>query len=146
MGKIYIDGQEYTKTRIGAYPDAKDQIFNNTTTSNISSENTQDALNELDNIVGNLNSLDSSSTNIVGIMSEFNSKISVLDSKAKKLLTSVGGYIPESQLLAMVSVLVAQELFNAKHQQTSCSEADTAIENVLDELTKRVNLLTEKLK
>ena len=71
---------------------------------------------------------------------------SFLDSKAKKLLTSVGGYIPESQLLAMVSVLVAQELFNAKHQQTSCSEADTAIENVLDELTKRVNLLTEKLK
>ena len=71
---------------------------------------------------------------------------SFLDSKAKKLLTSVGGYIPESQLLAMVSVLVAQELFNAKHQQTSCSEAATAIENVLDELTKRVNLLTEKLK
>ena len=71
---------------------------------------------------------------------------SFLDSKAKKLLTSVGGYIPESQLLAMVSVLVAQELFNAKHQQTSFSEADTAIENVLDELTKRVNLLTEKLK
>ncbi|MGN1091117.1 MAG: cell division protein ZapA [Alphaproteobacteria bacterium] len=71
---------------------------------------------------------------------------SFLDSKAKKLLTSVGGYIPESQLLAMVSVLVAQELFNAKHQQTSCSEADTAIENVLDELTQRVNLLTEKLK
>ena len=71
---------------------------------------------------------------------------SFLDSKAKKLLTSVGGDIPESQLLAMVSVLVAQELFNAKHQQTSCSEADTAIENVLDELTKRVNLLTEKLK
>ena len=71
---------------------------------------------------------------------------SFLDSKAKKLLMSVGGYIPESQLLAMVSVLVAQELFNAKHQQTSCSEADTAIENVLDELTQRVNLLTEKLK
>lgn len=71
---------------------------------------------------------------------------SFLDSKAKKLLTSVGGYIPESQLLAMVSVLVAQELFNAKHQQTSSSEADTAIENVLDELTQRVNLLTEKLK
>ncbi len=83
MGKIYIDGQEYTKTRIGAYPDAKDQIFNNTTTSNISSKNTQGALNELDNIVGNLNSIDSSSTNIVGIMSEFNSKISALDSKAK---------------------------------------------------------------
>ena len=69
-----------------------------------------------------------------------------LDSKAKKLLNSVGGYIPESQLLAMVSVLVAQELFNAKHQQTSSSEINTDVSNVLDELTNKINRLTETLK
>lgn len=71
---------------------------------------------------------------------------SFLDAKAKKLLSSVGGYIPESQLLAMVSVLVAQELFNAKHQQTSSSEINTDISNVLDELTNKINRLTETLK
>lgn len=71
---------------------------------------------------------------------------SFLDAKAKKLLTSVGGYIPESQLLAMVSVLVAQELFNAKHQQSSSSEIDENVSAVLDELTTRINLLTDKLK
>lgn len=83
MGKIYIDGQEYTKTRIGAFPHAKDQIFNNTNTSNITSENTQGALDELDSTIGNLDSINSSSDIIVGIVSEFNSKISALDSKAK---------------------------------------------------------------
>ena len=71
---------------------------------------------------------------------------SFLDSKAKKLLTSVGGYIPESQLLAMVSVLVAQELFNAKHQQSSSSEIDENVSAVLDELTTRINQLIDKLK
>ena len=71
---------------------------------------------------------------------------SFLDSKAKKLLTSVGGYIPESQLLAMVSVLVAQELFNAKHQQTTSSEVDENISGVLDQLTDKINQLTEELK
>ncbi len=71
---------------------------------------------------------------------------SFLDAKAKKLLTSVGGYIPESQLLAMVSVLVAQELFNAKHQQSSSSEIGENVSNVLDELTEKINHLTEKLK
>ena len=62
-----------------------------------------------------------------------------LDAKAKKLLTSVGGYIPEGQLLAMVSVLTAQELFNARKQtHPVASEADTEISGILDELTARV--------
>ena len=70
-----------------------------------------------------------------------------LDAKAKKLLTSVGGYIPEGQLLAMVSVLTAQELFNAKKQsQQIAPEADASISSILDELTERVKAITETLK
>ena len=70
-----------------------------------------------------------------------------LDAKAKKLLASIGGYIPEGQLLAMVSVLTAQELFNAKKQTSSLSEqTDETITNVLNELTERVKAITETLK
>ena len=70
-----------------------------------------------------------------------------LDAKAKKLLASVGGYIPEGQLLAMVSVLTAQELFNAKKQpQQIAPEADADISGILDELTERVKAIAETLK
>ena len=71
-----------------------------------------------------------------------------LDEKAKKLLASVGGYIPENQLLAMVSVLTTQELFNARKQQpvATAEHDDSAMIGVLNELTQRINALTDKIK
>lgn len=67
-----------------------------------------------------------------------------LDSKARKLLSSVGGYIPENQLLAMVSVLTAQELFNAQKKQFG-DQPNAAAVSVLDSLTERINALTDML-
>ena len=66
-----------------------------------------------------------------------------LDAKAKKLLDSVGGYIPENQLLAMISILTAQELFTSK--RTPVEEPNEAIAAVLKELTARIQNLTQTL-
>ena len=60
-----------------------------------------------------------------------------LDEKAKKLTDSIG-YIQENQLLAMVSILVAQELFACKkNKETSSVIEDIQIE-MIENLSSRV--------
>lgn len=71
---------------------------------------------------------------------------SYLDEKAKKLLASVGGYIPENQLLAMVSVLTAQELFTAKSQAQEAALPDPQTLEIIDSLCLRMTELADLLK
>ena len=69
-----------------------------------------------------------------------------LDEKATKLKNSIG-YIPENQLLAMVSVLVAQDLFAAR-QEKSAAEAviDKAQIDIIENLSTKVLELATLLK
>ena len=71
-----------------------------------------------------------------------------LNEKATKLKNSIG-YIPENQLLAMVSVLVAQELFAAR-QEKGASESAVAIDpaqiDIIENLSTKVLELATLLK
>ena len=70
-----------------------------------------------------------------------------LNEKATKLTSSIG-YIPENQLLAMVSVLVAQELFSAKKgviNNVPPTIDNTQIE-MIGNLTSKISELAEILK
>lgn len=71
-----------------------------------------------------------------------------LNEKADKLTASIG-FIPEGQLLAMVSILVAQELFAAKNAQKTLSpdSMDTPqVTHFIDNLAIRISELAEILK
>ena len=65
-----------------------------------------------------------------------------LDEKATKLTNSIG-YIQENQLLAMVSVLVTQELFALK--KASGQNTPTEIENSLAEKVNNLSLKVSEL-
>ena len=65
-----------------------------------------------------------------------------LDEKATKLTNSIG-YIQENQLLAMVSVLVAQELFTLK--KAGASNTPAAIDDSLIEKLNNVSLKISEL-
>ena len=69
-----------------------------------------------------------------------------LDEKATKLTNSIG-YIPENQLLAMVNVLVAQELFATRngnvvktHPPIDHSQIEQ-IENIASKISELANIL-----
>lgn len=68
-----------------------------------------------------------------------------VDDKANGLLGSIG-FIPEGQLLAMVSVLMAEELFRERAREKAADphEAEQAIQ-VIDDLSTRICELAEKL-
>ena len=68
-----------------------------------------------------------------------------LDEKATKLKSSIG-YIPENQLLAMVSVLVAQELFAARQSKTDGVAVDKAQIDIIENLSTKVLELATLLK
>ena len=71
-----------------------------------------------------------------------------VDEKANKLLDSVG-FIPEAQLLAMVNIIVAQELFSAKKGQqggNTSKEDSTQIIQIIDSLSTRISDLADVLK
>jgi len=70
-----------------------------------------------------------------------------LNEKATKLTSSIG-YIPENQLLAMVSVLVAQELFAARKNPTETASAviDKAQLDTLENLSTKIIELASLLK
>ncbi|MBP5534635.1 MAG: cell division protein ZapA [Alphaproteobacteria bacterium] len=70
-----------------------------------------------------------------------------LDEKATKLKNSIG-YIPENQLLAMVSVLVAQELFALRQEKASNTSAtiDKAQIDIIENLSTKVLELATLLK
>jgi cell division protein ZapA len=69
-----------------------------------------------------------------------------LNEKATKLTNSIG-YIPENQLLAMVNVLVAQELFSARKgvMKTSLTIDDAQIE-IIENLSSKISELASILK
>ncbi len=72
-----------------------------------------------------------------------------LNEKAVKLTSSIG-YIPENQLLAMVSVLVAQELFAARKNAETATEMPISavqiemIEGLSSKVTELANLLKKE--
>ncbi len=74
-----------------------------------------------------------------------------LDAKATALTKNIG-FIPEGQLLAMVSILVAEELFNGKKAPESSSPASTESANdqqvtqIIGNLAIRISELAEVLK
>ena len=69
-----------------------------------------------------------------------------LDEKATKLKNSIG-YIPENQLLAMVSVLVAQDLFAARQEKSSAEAVvDKAQIDIIENLSTKVLELATLLK
>ena len=70
-----------------------------------------------------------------------------LNEKATKLTSSIG-YIPENQLLAMVSVLVAQELFSAKKGVINNvpPTIDSAQIEMIGNLSSKISELAEILK
>ena len=70
-----------------------------------------------------------------------------LDGKATKLKNSIG-FIPENQLLSMVSVLVAQELFAAKQDKSdpNATTIDKAQIEVIENLSTKVTELANLLK
>ena len=70
-----------------------------------------------------------------------------LNEKATKLTSSIG-YIPENQLLAMVSVLVAQELFSARKgvMMKPSSSIDNAQIEMIENLSAKISELAEILK
>ena len=70
-----------------------------------------------------------------------------LNEKATKLTGSIG-YIPENQLLAMVSVLVAQELFATKKAGISCANSgiDKAQIEMIENLSSKISELADILK
>ena len=70
-----------------------------------------------------------------------------LNEKATKLTSSIG-YIPENQLLAMVSVLVAQELFAAR-KGVALKQAptiDNAQIEMIENLSSKISELATILK
>lgn len=72
-----------------------------------------------------------------------------LNEKADKLTSSIG-FIPEGQLLAMVSILVAQELFSVKENVSSSPKSDSKVDEqipvFIDNLALRISELAEVLK
>ena len=70
-----------------------------------------------------------------------------LNDKATKLTSSIG-YIPENQLLAMVSVLVAQELFACKKSggNTQNDGPDPAQIEAIEGLAAKIGELADLLK
>jgi cell division protein ZapA len=68
-----------------------------------------------------------------------------LNEKALKLTNSIG-YIPENQLLAMVSVLVAQELFAIKKNKNSASVIDDTQIEIIENLASKISELADILK
>ena len=71
-----------------------------------------------------------------------------VDEKANKLLDSVG-FIPEAQLLAMVNIIIAQELFSLKKghgESTSSKEESLHIVQIIDSLSTRISDLADVLK
>ena len=72
--------------------------------------------------------------------------VGYLDEKATKLKNSIG-YIPENQLLAMVSVLVTQELFAARQEKVPAEAVvDKAQIDVIENLSTKVLELATLLK
>ncbi len=70
---------------------------------------------------------------------------SYLDEKAQKL-TASNGFIPENQLLAMVSVLVAQELFHARSAQSVGHTVDSQTLEALESVSNKILELAQILK
>ena len=72
-----------------------------------------------------------------------------LNEKADKLTSSIG-FIPEGQLLAMVSILVAQELFSIKENSSAVAQSesnfDEQVPAFIDNLAIRISELAEILK
>lgn len=70
-----------------------------------------------------------------------------LNEKATKLTSSIG-YIPENQLLAMVSVLVAQELFSARKGVITkpSPSIDNAQIEMIENLSSKISELADILK
>ena len=70
-----------------------------------------------------------------------------LNEKATKLKKSIG-YIPENQLLAMVSVLVAQELFAARQEEKNndATTIDKTQIDIIENLSTKVLELATLLK
>ena len=70
-----------------------------------------------------------------------------LNEKATKLTNSIG-YIPENQLLAMVSVLVAQELFSEKKRtiKSSLPTIDSTQVELIENLSSKISELAMILK
>ena len=67
-----------------------------------------------------------------------------VDEKANKLLNSVG-FIPEAQLLAMVNIIIAQELFKKTNQGHTDENSDQIIQ-IIDSLSTRISDLADVLK
>lgn len=57
MGKLMVDGENYTGLYLGSYPEAKNQIYNAINSLNIKGENVQSAIDELDAAIGDVSSL-----------------------------------------------------------------------------------------
>ncbi len=72
-----------------------------------------------------------------------------LDDKANALTKNIG-FIPEAQLLAMVSILVAEELLKEKNDlSSSCkseSTEDTQVIQIIENLSTRISELADVLK
>ena len=66
-----------------------------------------------------------------------------VDEKANKLLNSVG-FIPEAQLLAMVNIIIAQELFKKTNQGHTDENSDQIIQ-IIDSLSTRISDLADVL-
>ena len=67
-----------------------------------------------------------------------------VDEKANKLLNSVG-FIPEAQLLAMVNIIIAQELFKKTNQGHTDENSDQIVQ-IIDSLSTRISDLADVLK
>lgn len=79
MGRIFIDGQDYTGNYLGAYPEAKNQIFDNSNSTNISSKNVQTAIEDLDTTIGDMSSINTLGTSIAEAFQSLDSKMQEID-------------------------------------------------------------------
>ena len=72
-----------------------------------------------------------------------------LDTKANALTKNIG-FIPEGQLLAMVSILVAEELMHEKKETGRTSNSDSAnndqVTQIIGNLAIRISELADVLK
>ncbi len=75
MGRIFIDGQDYTGNYLGAYPEAKNQIFDTKNSTNISSKDVQGAIEDLDTTIGDMSSINTLGTSVVEAFESLDSKI-----------------------------------------------------------------------
>ena len=67
-----------------------------------------------------------------------------LDKKAEQLLKSIG-FMQEGQLLAMISLLLAEELYQARQSETGTVVQDEQIAQALNNLAIKVSVLADTL-